>query len=89
MEYTTKSGYTLTEDMIEELAEAAARGDYPGKPGKIVVAPKGRPMLYSEELVTIAFKIPRSVRDRLDESAAKSNETRPQFLRHALEQALA
>ena len=48
MEYTTKSGYKLTEDMIEELAEAAARGDYPGRPGKVVVAPQGRPKLCNE-----------------------------------------
>ena len=89
MEYTTKSGFTLTEEMIEELAEAAARGDYPGKPGKIIVAPKGRPKLYDEELVTIAFKVPRSIRDRLDESAAKKNESRSQFLRNTLEKALA
>ena len=89
MEYTTKSGFTLTEEMIEELAEAAARGDYPGKPGKIIVAPKGRPKLYDEELVTIAFKVPRSIRDRLDESAAKNNESRSQFLRNTLEKALA
>ena len=89
MEYTTKSGFTLTEEMIEELAEAAARGDYPGKPGKIIVAPKGRPRLYDEELVTIAFKVPRSIRDRLDESAAKKNESRSQFLRDTLEKALA
>ena len=89
MKYTTKSGFTLTEEMIEELAEAAARGDYPGKPGKIIVAPKGRPKLYDEELVTIAFKVPRSIRDRLDESAAKKNESRSQFLRNTLEKALA
>ena len=89
MEYTTKSGFTLTEEMIEELAEAAARGDYPGKPGKIIVAPKGRPKLCDEELVTIAFKVPRSIRDRLDESAAERNESRSQFLRNTLEKALA
>ena len=89
MEYTTKSGYKLTEDMIEELAEAAARGDYPGRPGKVVVAPQGRPKLCNEELVTIAFKVPRSVRDLLDKRAAQNSETRSQFLRSALEEALA
>ena len=89
MEYTTKSGYKLTEDMIEELAESAARGDYPGRPGKVVVAPQGRPKLCDEELVTVAFKIPRSVRDLLDKQAAENSETRSQFLRNALEEALA
>lgn len=89
MEYTTKSGYTFTEDMIEALAEAAARGDYPGEPGKVIVAPQGRPKLYDEDLVTIAFKVPRSVRDLLDKRAAQNSETRSQFLRAALEEALA
>ncbi|MEE0706915.1 MAG: ribbon-helix-helix protein, CopG family [Adlercreutzia sp.] len=42
-----------------------------------------------EELVTVAFKVPRSYRDRLDEKAASRHETRSQFMRHALEAALA
>lgn len=89
MEYKTKSGFVLTEDMIEELAAQAERGEYPGKPGRVVVAPPGRPRLSEEELVTVAFKVPRSYRDRLDERAASLHETRSQFLRHALEVALA
>lgn len=89
MEYRTKSGFVLTEDMIEELASQAERGEYPGKPGRIVVAPPGRPKLCDEELVTVAFKVPRSYRDRMDERAAMRHETRSQFLRHALEAALA
>lgn len=89
MQYTTKSGYVLTEEMIDELAEAAARGDYPGKPGKIIVAPQGRPKLCDEDLVTIAFKVPRSIRDRLDKQVARNGETRSQFLRDTLERALA
>ena len=89
MEYKTKSGFVLTEDMIEELAAQAERGEYPGEPGRVVVAPPGRPRLSEEELVTVAFKVPRSYRDRLDERAASRHETRSQFLRHALEVALA
>ncbi len=89
MEYRTKSGFVLTEEMIEELAEQAERGEYPGSPGKVIVAPQGRPPLCDEELVTVAFKVPRSYRDRLDEKAASRHETRSQFMRHALEAALA
>ena len=88
MSYTTKSGYVLTEEMIEELAEAAERGEYPGTAGKVIVASPGRPKLSDEELVTIAFKVPRSYRDRLDERAATKNQTRSQFMRNALEVAL-
>lgn len=88
MEYRTKSGFVLTEEMIEELAERAERGEYPGQSGKAIVAPQGRPPLCDEELVTVAFKVPRSYRDRMDEKAASLHETRSQFMRHALEAAL-
>ena len=88
MEYKTKSGFVLTDEMIEEMAEQAERGIYPGKPGKMIVSPQGRPPLCDEELVTVAFKIPRSYRDRLDEKAASQHETRSQFMRAALEAAL-
>ena len=89
MEYTTKSGFKFTDEMIEEWAEQAERGNYPGKPGKFIVSPPGRPRLSDEELVTIAFKVPKSYRDLLDQRAAANNETRSQFMREALEAALA
>ena len=88
MAYTTKSGAVLTDEMLEELGEKAERGEYPGRPGKVIVAAPGRPPLCDEELVTVAFKIPRSYRDRLDEKAMSLNETRSQFMRDALEAAL-
>lgn len=88
MEYRTKSGRVLTDAMIEELAAQAECGDYPGKAGKMLVAPQGRPPLCDEELVTVAFKIPRSFRDKLDKAAHGKNESRSQFLREALEAAL-
>ena len=88
MEYRTKSCRVLTDAMIEELAAQAERGDYPGKAGKMLVAPQGRPPLCDEELVTVAFKIPRSFRDKLDKAAHGKNESRSQFLREALEAAL-
>lgn len=89
MEYRAKDGFVITDEMIEKMAEDAERGEYPGKPGKMVVAPQGRPPLCDEELVTVAFKIPRSFRDRMDKKASDNNETRSQFMRAALEAALA
>ena len=88
MEYKTKSGTVLTDEMIEELASQAERGEYPGKPGKMLVSPQGRPSLCEEELVTVAFKIPRSFKERLDKAASDRSESRSQFLREALEAAL-
>ena len=85
MEYKTKSGYVLTDEMLEKLGDAISRGEYPGSIGKIIVAPVGRPPLYpDDELVTVAFKIPRSFRDKLDNEAKKKSESRSAFLRDIL-----
>ena len=54
MTYRTKSGHTITEDMIEELAEAAERGEHQGRPGKVNAAPQGRLSLCDEEPATKA-----------------------------------
>ncbi|MCL2529004.1 MAG: CopG family transcriptional regulator [Coriobacteriia bacterium] len=89
MDITTKNGQVLTEEMINELGEACERGEYPGTPGDFIIAPKGRPPLYpDEELVTVAFKVPRSRIELLDKRAAEKRETRSQFMRELLDDAL-
>lgn len=88
MTYVLKDGSVLTEEMIEELADQAEKGIYPGNPGEMIVSPVGRPPISDEELVTVAFKIPRSYRDKLDAKAKSLNETRSQFMRNALASAL-
>jgi len=88
-EIKTKSGRVLTDAMIDELGEACERGEYPGTPGEFLVAPVGRPPLCAgEELVTIAFKVPRSRRDQLDERAQREHESRSGIMRKILEDAL-
>jgi hypothetical protein len=90
MQYKTKSGYILTDEMLEAIGEACERGVYPGIPGEFVVAPVGRPKLCpTEDLVTIAFKVPKSYRDRLDERAKETNGTRSQVMRKILDDVLA
>jgi len=89
MQYKTKSGFVVTEEMLEQIAEACERGEYPGTPGGFVVAPPGRPQLCpSEDLVTIAFKVPRSRRDLLDEKARAEKRTRSQLMRRIVDDAL-
>jgi hypothetical protein len=89
MDYTTKSGYVLTEEMIEALGQACERGEYPGSPGEFIVSPVGRPQLCpSEDLVTVAFKVPRTQREALDAKAAQDHKTRSQFMREVLSEAL-
>ena len=87
-EYKLEGGYTLTDEDFERMAQEAECGEYPGTPGTWVVRPQGRPALADEELVTIAFKVPRSQRDVLDRKAASHNETRSQFMRDMLSRAL-
>jgi hypothetical protein len=89
MEYKTKSGHIITDEMLERLGDDCEKGQYPGSPGKFVVAPVGRPQLCpSEDLVTVAFKIPRSQRERLDAKAAQQDATRSEFLRDVLTEVL-
>ena len=88
--YKTKSGHVVTDKILDELGEACERGEYPGKPGEIVIAPVGRPKLSTnEELVTIAFKVPRSQRDLLDEKVQQEQGTRSEVMRKILDDALA
>lgn len=87
-EHRVKGGHTLTDEDFERMADEAERGEYPGVPGAWVVRPQSRQPPEDEELVTIAFKVPRSQRDALDRKAASCNETRGQFMRAVLEKAL-
>ena len=89
MEYRLKDGSVLTDEMIEALAEDIEKNGLPGKPGKYLIGPPGRPRLSDEDLVTVAFKVPRSKREEMDEVAARRDQTRSEFLRDALEAALA
>lgn len=88
-EYKTKSGHVFTEEDLERMGEEAERGDYPGSPGKWLVKPQGRPQLFPEDdLVTIAVKIPRNWRERMDAQAKTKHMTRSQYIRMMLERNL-
>ncbi len=89
MEYRTKSGKVLTDAAIELMGLECESGNYQGVAKKIVVSPVGRPKIYpNEELITVAFKLPRSYRDRLDTLAKSKNETRSEYLREILGEVL-
>ena len=88
-EYVLKGGATLTDDQIEELAQKAEQGDYPGSPGAWVIRPQGRPTQFAEALVTVTLRVPASMRDALDQKARAEGKTRSQFLRQAIAQAIA
>lgn len=90
MEYQMKGGYVLTDEDFDRLGEAAERGEYPGTPGEWIVRPQGRPQLYpDDDLVTIAVKVPRNWRERMDARAKAERITRSQYVREVLERDLA
>jgi hypothetical protein len=85
MAYKTKGGKILTDDIIEKMGLACENGEYPGVAKRTVVAPVGRPQICpNEDLITVAFKVPRSFKDKLDETAKKKNTTRSEYLREIL-----
>lgn len=89
MEYKLKDGSVVDDAYFENLSEEASRGNYPGTSGKWKVRPQGRPKLYDEDLVTVAFKVPRSQRDAIDARAANGHESRSDYLRAVIARDLA
>ncbi len=81
-------GKTYDESYFEELSNKAAKGNYPGTPGEWVIRPQGRPKYCDEELVTIAFKVPASQREKIDALAKEENKSRSQFIRSILSSAI-
>ena len=86
--YKLSDGKEYSESYFEKLSEDAAAGKYPGTPGNWVVRPQGRPKYCDEELVTIAFKVPVTQRDKIDKIAKSENKTRSQFIRNLINSAL-
>ncbi len=86
--FTLANGKTYDEGYFEKLSNEAAQGNYPGTPGEWVIRPQGRPKLSEEELVTIAFKVPASQRERIDVLAKRENKTRSQFIRSIVNSAI-
>lgn len=88
-EFKLKGGATMTEADFEKLSKEAEMGNYPGTPGEWLVRPQGRPRISDEELVSVTIKVTASQRDAMDARAAELGETRSQFVREAVEVALA
>lgn len=85
MTYRTSKGTLLTDELLDEWGEACERGEYPGTPGEIVV---GRPRISTEDLATVTFKLPKSQVGALDDIAKRAGETRSQYLRALVAEAI-
>jgi hypothetical protein len=73
--------------MLDRMAEACERGEYPGKPiGEIL---KGRPLLFGEELKPVTFKETEGKIAAIDQRAASLDLSRSDYLRFLVDDDLA
>jgi len=82
----TKNGIELTDEMIEQIAEAFERGEWPGDKSRIV---QGRPLMLGEKLQSVTFKVPMRKVAALDQKAAGLDMSRSDYLRRLLDKDLA
>ena len=87
MSIMTKNGTVVTEEQLDEWAEACERGEYPGKPtGEIMV---GRPLMFGEEMKPVTFKETASKIAAINARAAELDMSRSDYLRFLVDRDLA
>jgi hypothetical protein len=86
MSITTKNGVILTDEMMEQIAEAFERGEWPGTESQII---RGRPLMFGEELQSVTFKASARKVAALDQKAATFDMSRSDYLRRLLDNDLA
>ena len=85
MDRITKCGQILTDEEINQLGEAADRGDFVGTPGEWIVRPPGRPNLGEKrDLVSVTFKAPRAWVESLEGRAKDRKVSKSQLIRTQL-----
>ena len=78
----TKNGVELSDEMIEQIAAAFERGEWPGIESRIV---QGRPLKFNEELQSVTFKVPVRKLAAIDQRAAERGVSRSDYLRNLLD----
>ena len=86
MSITTKNGIEITDEMMEEIADAFERGEWPGTESRIV---KGRPLMLGEKLQSVTFKVPARKIEAIDRKAASIDVSRSDYLRSLVDKDLA
>lgn len=77
--------FGVTDEQLNRMAAEYESGSWEGGVGTIV---PGRPRIYDEEMETISFRLPKSRVNAIDAKARRNGETRSQFLRQAVDDAL-
>jgi hypothetical protein len=83
---TTGAGAEVTDEMFERLAGEWENDTWSGRLTDISV---GRPRIMGEELVNVTFRIPKSRLTTIEAIAKRKGETRSEYLRDAVDKALA
>ena len=78
----TKNGVELSDEMIEQIAAAFGRGEWPGIESAIA---QGRPLKFNEGLQSVTFKIPFRKLAVIDQRAAERGVSRSDYLRNLLD----
>jgi hypothetical protein len=86
MSITTKNGIEITDEMMEQIADAFERGEWPGTESRIV---QGRPLMFGEELQSVTFKAPARKVEAIDRKAASLDVSRSDYLRSLVDRDLA
>ena len=82
MEHRAENGQTLTDEMLDQMAQKYEDGTWGGKMGKLAL---GRPSLAEEEVKSVSFRLPISKIAMIDARAKAKGETRSEFLRDLIE----
>ena len=86
MSIITKNGIEISDEMMEQIADAFERGELPGAKSRVVV---GRPLMFGEELQTVTFKVPVRKVEAIDRRAAILDVSRSDYLRRLVDKDLA
>ena len=86
MEYKLASGKVMTDNDFEREAEMWENDTWEGGFADIRI---GRPPLTDEDLETVTFRAPKSQVEAMERKAREQGLTKSQFMRDAMEKAIA
>lgn len=84
MQYIADNGAVLTDSDLDSMAAEYEAGSWSGI-GEVTM---GRPKLYDEDLETVSFRLPRSRIAAVEAVAKSRGESKSEFFRRAVEDAL-
>ena len=84
MGHKAENGAEITDAMLDAMAEEYEQGTWEGH-GKVSA---GRPCLFDEDMATVSFRVPKSRIAAVEAVAARKGESKSEFFRKALDDAL-